>query len=184
MNSDTTEESYFISYIAPDEHIIWQGKPQKKAFYLKNVFHFLLPISVVWSVAGFFICQAFSNEETGELIISISSFIIFMLPVWLYLANLLSMFPRYRYSEYLLTNKKLYISQGIFRSEIQIRSIDEIAGIKTHISLVEKKCGVSSLYFSNALGVFDDNDVPGTEFVMECISDSTPLVQKIFALLE
>ena len=49
--------------LMPDEKILWQGKPQKKAFVLNNVFK-MLPIALLWIAFDvFFIVMLATNAD-------------------------------------------------------------------------------------------------------------------------
>lgn len=134
------------SRLSPDEYVLWQGKPIKKAFFLKSVFNILLPISIIWvafDLTG--IISIFEEGADTAAFIMIPFFLLHLLPVWIYLGNIILAFSRYKNTEYVLTNKNLYIGGGIFAQEVTVRPLSYLSNLQTRVGLFDKMFHVGSI---------------------------------------
>lgn len=132
--------------MAADEKVIWEGKPDKKAFFLKAVFNFLLPISIVWGILDFsLLFSSVSGDEGAENLIIVPFMLLHLMPVWIYLASVVLAFFRYRNTAYLLTDKNIYISGGVFAREVNVKPLSRLYELQTKVGLFEKLCHVGSV---------------------------------------
>ena len=115
------KNSHLYAMIRKNEKILWQGKPDKLCSILESIFNPMLPIALLWAILDFTFIKVFMSF--GTQILKESSFmptffivfmIVHLLPVWLYLGGVIGSYMAYRHTEYLITDKAIYTSGGIF----------------------------------------------------------------------
>lgn len=147
------EPSDLRSCMSPDETVIWSGTPAKKPFFLKTVFNFLLPVAIAWTCIDIplIVGTLTSGEEGGFDWLMIPFMLLHMMPVWLYLFSILVLSRRYKNTAYLLTDRNLYISGGIFARNVDTLPLARLNALHTDIGLIEKKCGVGSIRIGDSV---------------------------------
>ena len=176
------DRSYLRSQMSPDESVIWEGRPKKSAFILKSFFNFLLPISIVWvAVDSVGIFSIFSEDAGMERFFLIPFFALHLLPVWLYLGNIIFSFLRYRNTQYLLTDRNLYLSGGIFAKEVRIKPLSRLSNIQSRVGLFDKLCHVGSIVLDEQTDSVDSTGrTKATE--IQSIPDFDDLLKRIRSL--
>ncbi|MDE7190994.1 MAG: PH domain-containing protein [Clostridia bacterium] len=99
--------------INEDEEMLWQGAPQKASFILSKSVQ-LLPIALIWlCFDGFAISMIFrSNVPKGMLIFLIIFFAFHLMPVWIWIHNVLSARRKHKLIKYALTNQRVIVQDG------------------------------------------------------------------------
>ncbi|MDE7348251.1 MAG: PH domain-containing protein, partial [Clostridia bacterium] len=99
--------------INEDEELLWQGAPQKASFILSKSVQ-LLPIALIWlCFDGFAISMIFrSNVPKSMLIFLIIFFAFHLMPVWIWIHNVLSARRKHKLIEYALTNQRVIVQDG------------------------------------------------------------------------
>ena len=139
--------SQLESIVASNEQVLWRGKPNKTCFILESIFNPLLPIAVIWLIFDSFFVYAFSSAEGTESMKStvLPFILLHLMPVWLYIGGVLLTFLKYKNTEYLVTDKSIYVSGGaIFYTEMSI-SYSKISDIQMRRSLFDRKLGVGDV---------------------------------------
>jgi len=118
--------SNFILYnmISREEKILWRGKPNFKCFILEAIFNPLLIIALIWGAIDFACLghivlvdmptMAAKGHSGPPFIVMIAFFALHLMPVWIYLTGALFSFLEYKRTEYVITNKGVYCSGGMF----------------------------------------------------------------------
>ena len=120
--------------IGLDEKIMWEGKPNKKCFIFESIFNPLMPFALLWaiidfSIIGFGAFTAISEGESNVLLFLIPFFTLHLMPVWIYLFGVLMTKKRYNNTYYIITDKTIYISEGVFVKKIQTKPFAEMSHI-------------------------------------------------------
>ena len=142
------------SAIGSNEIIVWQGKPDKKTFFLECIFNPLLPFALIWaaidlSVFGGSLFAFWSFKEArGFFIGLILFFLLHMIPVWLYLGGIIFSFRKYRNTEYIVTNLGVYISGGIFSYSYKMKPFAELSHVDLHRGIFDQWFGVGDVVLS------------------------------------
>ncbi len=172
------DENYFVNtqagqahtdikdIVDSDEQILWQGKPNKKAYILNAVLH-MLPFAIVWLVLdGAFVGAMVGTGVIYELpswaIAVICVFFAFhLLPVWFWIANIVTASKRYKNLEYAFSNKRIIVKSGIIGIDYKNIYYSEIASVNLKVGLVDKLLKVGDIYVrssSNSQVLFDIAD--------------------------
>lgn len=156
------------SLIGEDEEIIWQGKPNKKAFVLNNVLK-MFPIALIWlCFDGFFIYMLVSNDVFSQLggfaILIVVFFVIHLIPVWIWIQNIVTASARHKNIDYVFTNKRIIIKSGLVGIDINNIYYTEISNVSLKVGLIDKMCGVGDIYIkaTSSAQVLWDIDSPYT----------------------
>ena len=149
------------SMVGPNENILWSGRPNLKCFILESIFNPLLPFAFVWALFdGFFIGTIFfatnnapSTETTPPLLLLVAFFALHLMPVWIYLGGVLFSYLKYKHTAFLVTDKGIYISGGIFAQSFEHKPFTEISHININRGVVDQLLGVGDI-------VLGENSIP------------------------
>lgn len=139
--------SQLESIVGGNEQVLWRGKPNKTCFILESIFNPLLPFAIIWLLFdSFFIFIFTSGENDVEGLLTVLIPMLFhLMPVWIYIGGVLLTFLKYKNTEYLITDKSIYISGGsVFYTETSI-SYSKISDIQMRRGLFDKKLGVGDV---------------------------------------
>lgn len=138
--------------IGKGEKILYAGKPDKKCFIFESIFNPLLPFAIVWGLFDmFFIGAAFSSDKADEAAFFIVPFMaLHMMPVWLYLGGALLSFRRYRNTAYIVTDKGIYASGGIFGRTYKSKPFAELSHVDLHRGIFDQWFGVGDIITTSA----------------------------------
>ena len=142
--------------ISPGEQVLWRGKPQKKCFIFESIFNPLLPFALIWAIFDitFFVGANKTADAAGSNGIMGSFMFVFfaihLMPVWLYLAGVLLSFRRYRNTEYIVTDKGVYISGGTFTYNCQMKPFAELSNVNIHRGIFDQFFGVGDVVLSTS----------------------------------
>lgn len=119
--------------VGNDETIYYEGKPDKKCFIFESIFNKLLPVAIIWAILDFSILGgSLSTDMGGISFVMIPFFAFHLMPVWIYLAGAISSFIRYRNTYYIVTDRAIYISGGVFSKTYKTKSFAEMSHIDLH----------------------------------------------------
>ena len=138
--------------IGKGEKILYAGKPDKRCFIFECIFNPLLPFAALWGIFDmFFIGAAFSSDKANEAAFFIIPFMaLHMMPVWLYLGGALLSFRRYRNTAYIVTDKGIYASGGIFARTYKSKPFAELSHVDLHRGIFDQWFGVGDIITTSA----------------------------------
>lgn len=164
------DENYFIAgekdiksikdLISEDEQILWTGKPKKSAFLL-NAFFKMFPIAIIWLCfdGGFISVLIATGENFGGMTIFLIIFFMFhLLPVWIWLYNIIMANKKYKNIEYAFTNKRIIIKTGVIGIDFKSVYYSNINSVNLRVGLIDKMMKVGDIYInstSNAVVIYD-----------------------------
>lgn len=133
--------------IVEGEEVIWSGKPKKSAFIINKVLT-MLPIAIIWLLfdSGFIIAFL-SSGETGMLWFIVPFFALHLMPVWIWLSNVLTANKKWKNTEYAITDKRIIISSGFIGMDYQSIYYKDIENVHLKISVIDKILKVGDIYF-------------------------------------
>ena len=140
--------------ISNDEKILWHGKPNKCCFILEGIFNPFLPFAIIWAIIDLLVLFSFSNTPPIPDIAGIPVFFSFipfifilfhMLPVWIYLGGIFFIFRKYKHTEYIITDKNIYISGGLFSYTCKMKPFAELARVSIHRGIIDQIIGVGDV---------------------------------------
>ena len=154
-------------------------------------FNPLLPLAFVWFLidVGFFrAATIFAHDIGGTERLSlflIPFFLIHMMPVWIYLAGILFVFRRYKHTEYIVTDKGVYVSGGLVSYTCQMKPFAEISHINIHRGIFDQQLNVGDVVFSWVNDETAPNiRVNGRQISMGLSISDIPDYQKVFELVK
>lgn len=141
--------------VGKDEKILWQGKPNKRCFILEGLFNPMLPIALVWFlfdslfIAAFIGGVATSGAPAVFSIFPLIFFLFHLMPVWIYLGGVIFVFRRYQHTEYIVTDKGVYISGGLFSYTCNMKPFTELARVNIHRGIIDQIIGVGDVVLTS-----------------------------------
>lgn len=136
--------------IGPDENILWRGRPDKKCFILESIFNPMLPFALIWALfdSTFIGAMIFTNawvDMGGMILFFVGFFAIHLMPVWMYLGGILMSFRKYRNTEYIVTDKGIYVSGGAFTYTCEMKPFTDLSHINIHRGIFDQWIGVGDV---------------------------------------
>lgn len=159
-NIQTIEQS-----LMSGETILWQGKPQKKAFVLNNVFK-MLPIALVWLAFDvFFIVMLATNADFFPVAMIAPLCIFFLLhlaPVWIWIYRCVTAVKRHRNTEYAFTNQRIIIRKGAVAVDFKSIDYKDVVVVNIRYGVIDKLAKVGDIYITSVgkATVLEDLDNP------------------------
>ena len=169
-----------------DEDVIWEGKPNRRAFILERILG-MAPFALIWGAFDVFIItliiSSTMNADSGvdtvnsvPWMIIIPFFAIHMAPVWIWIGSLFTAKQRWKRTYYMATTHKIIIRTGLIGAEYNILFYPEISNVSLKIGFLDRMFKVGDIHFTSnesrgvSSSVFNDIDNPQSFF---------PVVQKI-----
>ena len=175
--------------VGAKEKILWQGRPNKKCYILEGLFNPMLPFAFLWLLIDSTFLLAFAlgvgDAEGWDFFFIIPLYLYHMMPVWIYLAGVLFVFRKYKHTEYIVTDKGVYVSGGLFAYTCQMKPFTEISRIDIHRGIFDQQLKVGDVVFS---GVNDeialDINANGRPISKGLSISNIPDYQKVFELVK
>lgn len=149
IDGEEKAEFKIQSLLAPDEQLLWQGKPNKKAYIMANVLK-MLPIAILWLAidTGMIVLFATLAKDlpVGAIIGIAAFFIIHLTPVWIWLYNVLTASKRQQNTEYAFTDKRIIIKTGFIGIDVQNIYYSDIESVNVKVGLTDKILKVGDIY--------------------------------------
>lgn len=173
----TPDKKYFIddkkiidtieSVLNTDENILWRGKPLKKSFILSAVLK-MLPLVILWVGIDvtLIVCFAIFLEIDWWFYLIFAVFFLFhLMPLWIYIWNLITSFRRLKIEEYAFTDKRIIIKRGFLAPNIISIYYSSITSINLRIGIIEKACKVGDIYIVSENGKFIIEDISNPYYI-------------------
>ena len=133
--------------VGPNEKILYEGKPNKKCYIFESIFNPLLPFALLWAIVDLGILGSafFAQDSSNMLIFFIPFLLLHMMPVWIYLGGILFTVRRYKNTAYIVTDRAIYISGGVFTRNINVKPFAELSHINLHRGVFDQKFNVGDI---------------------------------------
>lgn len=133
--------------VGSNEKILYEGKPNKKCYIFESIFNPLLPFALLWTIFDFSIFgEVFVVEEFENMSFFIILFMLFhMMPVWMYLGGILFTARRYKNTAYIVTDRAIYVSRGVFIQNINTKPFAELSHINLHRGIFDQMFNVGDI---------------------------------------
>ena len=141
--------------VGSNEKILWKGKPNKRCFILEGIFNPMLPFALAWFlfdslfIATFIGGAATSGAPAVFSIFPLIFFLFHLMPVWIYLGGVIFVFRRYQHTEYIVTDKGVYISGGLFSYTCNMKPFTELARVNIHRGIIDQIIGVGDVVLTS-----------------------------------
>ena len=133
--------------VGSNEKILYEGKPNKKCYIFESVFNPLLPFALIWAIIDFGILGgALSSEGADNILFFLIPFMLLhMMPVWIYLGGILFTVRRYKNTSYIVTDRAIYVSGGVFTKHIDTKPFAELSHINLHRGIFDQMFNVGDI---------------------------------------
>lgn len=144
---DPMKQNRVEDILSPDEDILQRLKPNKKVLILESIFKGL-PFVLLWVAFDFtFIFIFFSTGLPLEMLgFIIPFFILHLMPLWIYIANIVKTFGGLKNIEYVFTDKRIIIRSGIVGIDFKTIFYTDVEGINVRVGLFDRLFKVGDLY--------------------------------------
>ena len=137
--------------ISSNETIIWEGKKDVKVSILEGIFNPLLPFALVWLLVdtGFIIgfMGSFISSGTSAFLTlgTAGFFLVHLMPVWIYLFGVLTAGLKAKNTEYLITDKGIYIQTGGVKTVTEMKPFADLSHVTVSQGIFDKMCGTGDV---------------------------------------
>ena len=133
--------------LSSGEAILWKGKPQKKGFICTKSLT-MLPIAVLWLFIDLnIISSAFSEGEMLGFLIPF--FALHLMPVWIWLGNVLTAGKRWKNTMYYATNRRIIIQSGFWAVNETSVFYKDIRNVDLRIGFLDKLFHTGDLWLDD-----------------------------------
>ena len=133
--------------VGSNEKILYEGKPNKKCYIFESIFNPLLPFALLWAIIDFSILGGtFLSENSSNIYFFIIPFMLLhMMPVWIYLGGVIFTAKRYKNTAYIVTDRAIYVSGGLFTQNINVKPFAELSHINLHRGVFDQMFNVGDI---------------------------------------
>ena len=172
MDDFDTNRSYPV--LTAGEAILWRGKPKRGAFIATKSLT-MLPIAVIWLILDLnFIGTAFSGGQMLGFMIPF--FALHLMPVWIWLANMVTAGRRWKNTNYYVTNRRIIIQGGFFAVNETSLFYKDLRNAQLRIGLLDKLFHTGDIVFDNGVIV---NNKQNRGHVFEDLEDAQVVYRRV-----
>lgn len=132
--------------VGDDEKIIYAGKPNKKCFIFESIFNPLLPFALIWGIIDFGVIGfSMTSKDEKAVFFLVPFMLLHLMPVWIYLGGALLSFRRYQNTSYIVTDKAIYASGGVFSRHYNTKPFAELSHVNLHRGIFDQWFGVGDI---------------------------------------
>lgn len=151
------------------EQVLWSAKPKKSAFVINNILT-MLPFALIWLLFdSIFIVAFVSSGSPKEMIFPLVLFFAFhLMPVWIWLGNVLTANKKWKNTKYYVTDKRIIIQTGIIGASYDTIYYKDIKNVSLKVGIIDKLLKVGDIYIDTGNTTFTNN---GTKKILMTILD-------------
>ncbi len=132
--------------IGPNEKVLYSGKPNKKCYVFESIFNPMLPFAILWAIFDISALGNFFSSTPDTMLTFLILFMLFhMMPVWIYLGGIIFIVKKYKNTSYVVTDRAIYISGGIFIKNINSKPFAELSHINLHRGVFDQMFNVGDI---------------------------------------
>ena len=171
---DDFENNHSYPMLAAGETIFWRGKPKRSAFIATKSLS-MLPIAVLWLIIDLnFIGAAFGGGEMLGFMIPF--FLLHLMPVWIWLGNVITAGRRWKNTNYYVTNRRIIIQGGFLAVNETSLFYKDLQNAQLRIGLLDKLFQTGDIVFDNGIIV---NNKQNRRFVFEDLEDAQNVYRRV-----
>jgi len=148
------------NYKNSDEVILWKGKPNKQVFIKERIFTPLAIFALIWLLFDIAVLSIIFTNIEGDMsffkIIIVPFIILHLMPVWTYLGKIIFSVRSYQNTEYMVTDKAIYATSGVFTTNCDRKTFQEITNVSFHQGIIDKSHNVGDVFI--ATGTMSTNN--------------------------
>ncbi|HZJ75313.1 MAG TPA: PH domain-containing protein [Clostridia bacterium] len=174
----TQEMADIKGLLLEGEQLLWSGKPKKNAFII-NKSVVMMPFALIWfSFDAFFIGTMISTGAIKSMLFFVIPFFaLHLMPVWIWLFNMLSANRQWINTEYAVTDKRIIIRGGTVGYNFRNIYYTEINSVDLHVGVIDRMLGVGDILI-NTGGEIASSKNKGAPAILD-IENSYELFNKI-----
>lgn len=129
------------------ENIMWSGKKAVKVSVLEAIFNPMLPFALLWLLfdGGFILTMKAGGDMGGLVPFLVVFFLLHLMPVWIYLGGVISSAMKAKNTEYLITDKGIYVQSGILSRKVDMKPFTDLAHVSIHQGVFDRICGTGDV---------------------------------------
>ena len=162
---------------------LWSGKPKKSAFIATKSLT-MLPLAFVWLLIDFqFIQSSLQNGEAAMIILPF--FALHLMPVWIWLANVITASRRWTNTTYYVTNRRIIIQGGFFAVNETSLFYKDLRNTRLNIGFLDKLFHTGDICFDDGYQYDRRHSrnnglvLGNTGFVFEDMEDASEVYSRI-----
>lgn len=144
--------------LAEGEQELWSAKPKKAAFIINNIVR-MMPVALIWLLFDSFIIYVFiSSGAIKEMVLPIIIFFAFhLLPVWIWLGNIITASKIWKNTKYYVTDRRIIIQTGIIGASYDTIYYKDIKNVSLKIGVIDKLLKVGDIYIDTGNTTFTNS---------------------------
>lgn len=123
--------------VGSEERILYEGRSDKKCFIFESIFNPFLFFSIIWLLFDLFLFSTIFYMMGFNKIVFVFA-MVHMMPVWVYVIGLFFSFRKYRQTYYIVTDRGVYISSGMFALNFDAKPFTELSRINLHRGVLDQ----------------------------------------------
>lgn len=134
--------------ISSSETVLWEGKKDTKVSVFEAMFNPLMPFALIWLAFDMgFIMLFRSSISGGGLMLGgiIGFFALHLMPVWIYLIGIFTSGLKAKHTEYLITDRGIYIQSGIITTVVEMKPFTDLSHVSVRQGLFDKMFGTGDV---------------------------------------
>ena len=136
MQESSFEYSRHRPVLAAGETVLWQGKPKRSAFIATKSLT-LMPIAILWLILDLSLMGSILGGSGMEGFL-IPFFLLHMMPVWIWLFNVLTAGRRWQNTAYYVTNRRIILQDGFLAVNETSLFYKDLHNAQVRIGLLDK----------------------------------------------
>lgn len=144
----TYEISDDLKRMIGKENVVWNGKPKKSCFVLECIFNPALGLSIIWFLFDMVFMsatlEATTSTSPGRYFVLMFIFL-HMMPVWMYLGGIISSIRKYRNTEYVVTDRGIYMTSGFFTKRYDFKPFTDLSHVNVNRGVLDQFLGVGDV---------------------------------------
>lgn len=130
------------------EQILWRGKKAVAVSVLESIFNPFLIFALIWllvdlsfiGMAGAFMLM---GDSMGLFILGFLA--IHLMPVWIYLGGVITSAIKAKNTEYMITNKGIYVRSGLFNIRVDMKPFTDLSHVSLSQGIFDRMCGTGDV---------------------------------------
>ena len=158
--------------LGENEQVLWRGKPKKKAYILNAVLK-MLPFALIWLlfdgafIGGLIYANSKADIPTIAIIFLIVFFAFHLMPVWIWLGNVITASKQHKNLEYAFTNTRIIIRSGVIGVDFKNIYYADISSVNLKVGVVDRILKVGDVYIKSASGADVLYDIDDPYFITQ-----------------
>ena len=145
-------ENYDKSILMDGENVLWDGKPNKKSFVWQKIMNGAM-VALIWGGFDFFMLSfilKMGEIDKGVMIFLIAFFGIHLIPVWMWLANVVTANKIWKNMYYIVTDRRIIFQFGLIAEEYNSLYYKDITNVSLKIGVFDKIFNTGDIILANA----------------------------------